>query len=601
MPEQSLDLLPATQAYRRLLKYAYPYWTGFTVAVIGMVIVASSEAGFAAMMRPMLDGSFVDKDPKIIAIIPWALLALFLYRGLGSFLANYCMDWVGRHVIHDLRRQLFSHLLDLPSTFYDNTVRGNLTAKLIYDVEQVAMATTKSVTIVIRDTLTVVALLGWMVFLSWKLSLFFMALVPVMAIIVVNISNRFRRISRAIQSSMGNVNQVTQQVVDGNRVVKVYNAHKQESEKFRLANDFNRRQNMKLALTSAVNIPLVQFFGAFALAAVIFFVTRDSTLRHVTVGTFMSFVTASMMLLAPLRRLTEVTQQVQKGVAAAQSIFYLLDQQVEINQGSKKVDVISGKIEFRQVQFQYQTSESPVLSDINLFIPAGQSIAIVGRSGSGKSTLAALIPRFYELTEGTILLDDTAIEDFDLINLRQQIAIVSQEVALFNDTVYNNIAYGSNSSKSREEVMQAARQANALEFIEDMPQQFDTIVGDQGVLLSGGQRQRISIARALLKNAPILILDEATSALDTESERAIQIALNELMKNRTTLIIAHRLSTIENADVIVVLHKGRIVEQGKHADLLAKNGYYTNLHQQQFQHDTQQTPISDETSVTEYD
>lgn len=558
------------------------------LAIVGMIIVASSEAGFAAMMRPMLDGSFVDKDPKIIAIIPWALMGLFIYRGFGSFAANYCMDWVGRHVVHDLRRLLFTHLLMLPSTFYDTTMRGNLTAKLIYDVEQVAMATTKSVTIVIRDTLTVIALLGWMIYLSWKLSLFFMALVPVMAIIVVYISNRFRRISRAIQSSMGNVNQVTQQVVDGNRVVKVYNAQQQEIEKFKHANDFNRRQNMKLALTGAVNIPLVQFFGAFALASVLFFVTRDAKLQHITVGTFMSFLSASMMLLAPLRRLTEVTQQVQKGVAAAQSIFYLLDREPESNSGQVKVDTISGQIEFREVQFKYQTSETTVLSDINLKIPAGRSVAIVGRSGSGKSTLAALIPRFYEISGGEILLDDIAIRDFDLHSLRQQIAIVSQEVALFNDTVYNNIAYGSNHNKSFDDVLQAARQAYALEFIEELPQKFDTVVGDQGVLLSGGQRQRISIARALLKNAPILILDEATSALDTESERAIQIALNELMKNRSTLIIAHRLSTIENADEIVVLHKGRIVEQGKHAELLAKNGYYTKLHLQEGKHASQQ-------------
>jgi len=586
---ETINLLPASQAYRRLLKYARPYWSGFLLAVFGMIIVASSEAGFAAMMKPMLDGSFVNKDPEIIAIIPWALISLFVYRGVGSFLSNYCMDWVGRHVVHDVRRQLFTHLLILPSTFYDTTLRGNLTAKLIYDVEQVAMATTKSVTIVIRDTLTVMALLGWMIFLSWKLSLFFMTLVPIMAIIVVDISKRFRRISRAIQSSMGNVNQVTQQVVDGNRVVKVYNAREQEIEKFSHANDFNRRQNMKLALTAAVNIPLVQFFAAFALAAVLYFVNNDGQLQHITVGTFMSFLSASMMLLAPLRRLTEVAQQVQKGVAAAQSIFELLDKKTEINSGSVKVESITGKIEFRHVQFSYESSESSVLSDINLSIPAGRSIAIVGRSGSGKSTLAALIPRFYDINGGQLLLDDIPIQEFNLESLRQQIAIVSQEVALFNDTVYNNIAYGSNHDKTREQVIQATVQANALEFIEELPQKFETVIGDQGVLLSGGQRQRLSIARALLKNAPILILDEATSALDTESERSIQTALTELMKNRTTLIIAHRLSTIENADEIIVMHKGSIVEQGKHQELLAKNGYYTKLHKQQGQRESRQS------------
>jgi len=576
-------ILPASQAYRRLLHYARPYWAGFIVAVIGMIVVASSEAGFAAMMKPMLDGSFVERDPKIINMIPWALMLLFIYRGVGSFCANYCMDWVGRHVIHDLRRELFSHLLLLPASFYDKSVRGNLTAKLIYDVEQVAMATTKSVTIVIRDTLTVIALLAWMIYLSWKLSLFFMALVPVMAIIVVYVSKRFRRVSRAIQSSMGNVNQVTQQAVDGNRVVKVYNAHEQETDQFRVANDYNRRQNMKLALTAAINIPLVQFFGAFALAAVLFFVTRDAKLQTITVGTFMSFVSASMMLLAPLRRLTEVMQQVQKGVAAAQSIFALLDENIEQNQGKKVVESVSGKIEFRAVTFQYDSSHAPVLKDINLRIRAGENVAIVGRSGSGNSTLAGLLPRFYDITEGELLLDGIAINELDLDCLRQQIAIVSQEVALFNATIYNNIAYGSNRHRSREDVIQAASQAHALEFIEQLPQQFDTVIGDQGVLLSGGQRQRLSIARALLKNAPILILDEATSALDTESERVIQSALNLLMKNRTTLVIAHRLSTIENADTIIVMDQGRIVEKGKHLELLALNGYYAKLHQQQVQ------------------
>jgi len=587
MPESTV-LLSASQAYRRLLKYAYPYWPGFLLSVIGMVVVASAEAGFAAIMKPMLDGSFVERDPHIIAIMPWALVGLFLYRGLGSFLASYCMDWVGRHVIHKLRHQLFSHLLSLPSSFYDSNTRGNLTAKLIYDVEQVAMASTRSLTVVIRDTLTVFALLAWMIYLSWKLSVFFMALVPAMAVIVVYVSKRYRRISHAIQSSMGNVNQVTHQVVDGNRMVKVYNAQQQERDNFRGANEYNRRQNMKLALTTAIYVPLIQFLGAFALSAVLYFVLRDADLKNVTVGTFMSFLSASIMLLVPLRRLTEITQQVQKGVAAAQSIFYLLDQPAEINQGSYRSDHVRGKIEFRRVQFRYQGASALVLNDINLSIAAGQSVAIVGRSGSGKSSLASLIPRFYDIESGEILVDDKPIQSFDLANLRQHIAIVSQEIALFNDSIYNNIAYGCNREKPRQAVIDAARQANALEFIEAMPQQFDSVIGDQGALLSGGQRQRVSIARALLKNAPILILDEATSALDNESERAIQSALKELMKNRTTFIIAHRLSTIENADLIVVLHQGRIVEQGKHQALLANNSYYAKLHQQQVDHEQQQ-------------
>jgi subfamily B ATP-binding cassette protein MsbA len=458
-------------------------------------------------------------------------------------------------------------------------LRGDLTSKLIYDVEQVAMAVTKSITVVIRDSLTVIALLAWMLYLSWKMSLFFMVLVPIMAIIVVSISKRFRKISRAIQSSMGNVNQVSQQIVDGNRIVKVYNAREHELQKFKVANDFNRQQNMKLALTAAVNLPLVQFFGAFALAGVLFFVTRDSMLQGMTVGTFMSFVSASMMLLAPLRRLTEVAQQVQKGVAAAQSIFLVLDQEQERNSGSVIIDNMQGDVEFRDVEFRYQTSVVPVLQDINLRVKAGESVAIVGKTGSGKSTLVGLLPRFYEISKGAVLIDDVPIQDYELENLREHIDIVSQDITLFNDTIYNNIAYGSNSRKSREEVMQAAKQAHAWEFIEQQPNQFETFIGDQGILLSGGQRQRISIARALLKNAPILILDEATSALDTESERVIQTALTELMKGRSTFVIAHRLSTIENADKIVVMHQGRIVETGTHASLIALNGHYARLHQ----------------------
>lgn len=583
MNEEADIAVSARSAYARLLQFARPYWVGFAAAVLGMVVVAATESSFAALMRPMLDGSFVEKDPNVIRLVPLTLLGIFLFRGLGSFLSTYCMVWIGRNVIRDLRTTIFRHLLRLSPSFYDQTTKGGLTSKLIFDVEQVANATTNAVTIIIRDTLTVIGLSGWMLYLSWKLSLFFLVIVPVMALLVMGISSRFRQISRRIQSSMGNVSQITQQVVEGNRVVKIYGAEEQEQSQFASANDFNRRQNMRLALTSAVSVPVSQFFGGFALAGVLYFATQESMLQTVTVGTFMSFMTASLMLLAPLKRLTQVNQSLQQGVAASQSIFELLDLEEERDQGSIERERVQGNVEFRGVNFRYANAEQQVLTDINFKVSSGLTVAIVGRSGSGKSTLVSLIPRFYDLTGGQILLDGIPIQDYKLPNLRQHVAMVSQDVALFNTTIRNNIAYGSTGAADMGRILAAANSAHALEFIERLPKGFDTNVGDQGLLLSGGQRQRLSIARAILKDAPLLILDEATSALDSESERAIQVALDALMKNRTTFVIAHRLSTIEKADMILVMHQGRIVESGTHRELLQRGGHYAALHQLQFQ------------------
>ena len=580
---EGAEFLPAGQAYRRLLQFARPYWTGFVVAVLGMALVAATESGFAALMKPMLDGSFVEKDPEIIRLVPIALLGIFLVRGIGSFLSSYCMTWIGRNVIRDLRSTIFNQLLCLSSSFYDQTTKGNLTSKLIYDVEQVANATTNAITIVIRDSLTVLGLLIWMLYLSWKLSLFFLFIVPVMGLIVMAISDRFRRISRRIQSSMGNVTQTTQQVVEGNRVVKIYGAEQQERLHFSEANNYNRRQNMRLALTSAISVPVSQFFGAFALAGVLYFATQESMLQAMTPGTFMSFVAASMLLLAPLKRLTQVTQSLQQGVAASQSIFQLLDQPQELDAGAVEKEHVQGIVEFRDVNFRYTNSEQQVLCDINLKAEAGTTVAIVGRSGSGKSTLVSLIPRFYDFGSGEILLDGVPVQDYKLANLRQHLAMVSQDITLFNDTIRNNIAYGVSCDADMERIVAAAKAAHALDFIEALPNGFDTEVGDQGALLSGGQRQRLSIARAILKDAPVLILDEATSALDTESERAIQAAFESLMHNRTTFVIAHRLSTIEKADIILVMHDGKIVERGTHGQLLNAGGHYSALHSLQFQ------------------
>ena len=574
-----------SQVYKRLLGYAWRYSTTFMLAIVGMAVVASTEAGFAWIMKPMLDGTFVNKDPEVIHWLPFGLLGIFIVRGIGGFVSTYGMEHVGRNIIRDMRKQMFTSLMRLPTAFYDQISSAQLTSKLIYDVERVAQAATNAVTIVVRDTFTIIGLLGLLFYTSWKLAVVFLLLGPVITLLVVAVSKRFRRISQRIQSSMGNVTQLSQQITEGHRVVKIFGGENCEDRQFAKANEYNRRQNMKLAATRAISVPVSQFLGACGLAVILFVATSPEMLQALTVGTFMSFVAASMMLLAPMKRLTMVQSTVQQGIAAAQSVFLLLDEESEKDTGTRTIEKAQGKLEFRNVSFAYASSDHAVLSDINFTAQAGEVVAIVGRSGSGKSTLVSLLPRFYDVVEGEILLDDVPLKELKLENLREQISLVSQDIVLFNDTVVNNIAYGSLSEHSEEEIIAAAKAAHALEFIEAMPNGFQTMVGDKGVLLSGGQRQRIAIARALLKDSPIIILDEATSALDTESERYIQDALGALMKSRTTLVIAHRLSTVENADKILVMRDGRIVESGSHAELLAAGKDYASLYQMQFEND----------------
>ena len=574
-----------SQVYKRLLGYAWRYSTTFMLAIVGMAVVASTEAGFAWIMKPMLDGTFVNKDPEVIHWLPFGLLGIFIVRGIGGFVSTYGMEHVGRNIIRDMRKQMFTSLMRLPTAFYDQISSAQLTSKLIYDVERVAQAATNAVTIVVRDTFTIIGLLGLLFYTSWKLAVVFLLLGPVITLLVVAVSKRFRRISQRIQSSMGNVTQLSQQITEGHRVVKIFGGENCEDRQFAKANEYNRRQNMKLAATRAISVPVSQFLGACGLAVILFVATSPEMLQALTVGTFMSFVAASMMLLAPMKRLTMVQSTVQQGIAAAQSVFLLLDEESEKDTGTRTIEKAQGKLEFRNVSFAYASSDHAVLSDINFTAQAGEVVAIVGRSGSGKSTLVSLLPRFYDVVEGEILLDDLPLKELKLENLREQISLVSQDIVLFNDTVVNNIAYGSLSEHSEEEIIAAAKAAHALEFIEAMPNGFQTMVGDKGVLLSGGQRQRIAIARALLKDSPIIILDEATSALDTESERYIQDALGALMKSRTTLVIAHRLSTVENADKILVMRDGRIVESGSHAELLAAGKDYASLYQMQFEND----------------
>ena len=579
-PEEITD---GTVIYRRLLKYVAPYKLAFFLAVLGMACAAATDAGLAAMLKPILDGGFVEKDPEWIQILPILFIGIALLRGIGTFTATFLMAWIGRHIIKTLRREMFIHMLSLPTSFYDASSSGKLISKFTFDVEQVAEAATDAITIVVRDVLTIIFLLSLMFYTSWQLSLVILLLAPVIVVLVKFVNKRFRRISTRIQASMGDVTQVSEEAIEGHRVIKTFGGQEYEAAHFETINEGNRRQFMKLIATSATSVQVIQFISACALAGIIYLATLGPMLESITPGTFMSFLAAMMMMLTPVKRLTTVNVIIQRGIAAAHSLFGLLDAKAEVDNGTIQVERVEGAIEFKDVCFGYEQSKGTVLSDVSFRAEAGETIAFVGKSGSGKTTLASLLPRFYDYTSGQITIDGHDIYDFTLENLRQQIALVGQNVTLFNDTIGRNIAYGSLKNCSEAEIIQAAKAAHAMEFIETLPEGLDTMVGDNGVLLSGGQRQRLAIARALLKDAPILILDEATSALDSESERYIQAALDVLMRHRTTFVIAHRLSTIEKADTIIVMHEGKIVEQGKHKQLLTMGGYYANLYHLQYE------------------
>jgi ATP-binding cassette, subfamily B, bacterial MsbA len=570
------------QIYARLLRYSTPHWKAFAISMVAMLIFAATNTGFAALMKPMIDGSFVAKDPKAIQFVPLMIIGLFVARGLANFVSAYCMSWVGREVIRELRRAMFAKLLCLPARFYDKTPSGELLAKLIYDVEQVNQAATNALTNVVKDGFTIIGLLVWMAYINWALTLIFVVAGPPIAYLMTKVNQRFRGISSRIQHSMADVTAVSEEAISGHRVVKIFGGESYEAQRFDSINETNRKLNMKMAAISAASVGTIELIAASALAGIIYLATLPSVLGTISVGGFMSFVVAMMLLLPSIKRLTTVMPMVQRGVAAAESIFLLLDRETEQNHGSKRIARARGRVEFRQVSFVYDEDKGEVLKDINLNIAPGQCIALVGRSGSGKSSLVSLLPRFYEVSRGGIFLDGDDIRELYLDNLRQHIAWVGQSVVLFNDTIAHNIAYGGLGVVNEAEVIRAAEAAHAMEFIAGLPDGLNTLVGENGVLLSGGQRQRLAIARALLKNAPVLILDEATSALDSESERHIQAALAEVMRHRTTLVIAHRLSTVENADQIVVLDQGRIVEQGRHAELLAKDGHYAGLYKMQF-------------------
>ena len=576
--KQNSQSLPTS----RLFRYVLPYTLGFVFSIIGMIVIASTETGLAALMKPMLDGSFVNKDPQTIRFIPLAIMGIFIVRGVAGFAANYGMSWVSRNVVRDMRQEIYSHFMDLPTRFYDQNTAGHLSSKLVYDAEQVGLATSNAITIIIRDTFTIIGLLAWMVYLNWQLSLIFVVISPAITFLMLLISRRFRVISRRIQRSIGNVSQAAQQLVNGQRIVKIFGAKQQENQAFHKINEFTSKQQLKMAVTSALSVPVSQLLAAAAISGLLYVATKPSFLEAITVGTFMSFVTAAMLLLAPMKRLAKVMSSWEKGMAAAISIFELLDQPKEQDNGTIEVDRVKGDIEFSHVSFGYAKDRNMALHDVSFRVHPGQTVAIVGKSGSGKSTLVNLIPRLYEAESGSIQIDGISVTQMKLDDLRRQIALVSQDITLFDDTVANNIAFGNREKVKEDDIIQAAQAANAMEFIDNLPDGIHTQIGDKGNSLSGGQRQRIAIARAIFKDAPILILDEATSALDTHAERYIQSALDRLMKGRTTLVIAHRLSTIENADVILVMSDGKIIEQGNHSGLISCDGHYAALHRMQF-------------------
>jgi subfamily B ATP-binding cassette protein MsbA len=567
--------------YFRLLRYVAPYWRAFAIAILTMILVAGTEPLFPALMKPLLDGSFVDRDPTTIKLVPLALIGLFLVRGVIGFFSDYALNWVANRVVLDLRAQMFGRMVNLPTRYYDDVSSGVLISKLAYDVMGVTAAATTVLTVMVRDTLTIAGLLAWMFYLDWKLALITLVIGPVIALVIHAFSGRLRDMSRGAQHAMGDITHVLEEAIECHKVVKVFGGQEYEQRHFGQAIKKMRDFAMRQTIAAGASVPLVQVFAAIAVAVIIYYSTQQT--GAVTVGSFVSFMTATLMLLTPLKHLTGVNAALQRGLAAAESVFAIIDEKPEQDSGTQVISRAQGRLEFDRLSFAYPNATRPALAGINLKINSGETVALVGASGGGKTTLANLIPRFYQPDSGRILLDGIDIQSLTLASLRANLALVSQDVVLFNDTVAANIAYGPLAGASVAGITAAAEAAHAMEFIREMPQGLQTMIGENGVRLSGGQRQRLAIARALLKNAPVLILDEATSALDTESERVVQAALETLMHGRTTLVIAHRLSTIEKANRIVVLQKGAIAEVGSHAELIARDGLYAHLYKIQFE------------------
>ncbi|MDO6823385.1 lipid A export permease/ATP-binding protein MsbA [Marinobacter sp. 1_MG-2023] len=578
---KSLKVGDSWPTYKRLLTYVKPFWLAFSLAVVGNVIYAAASTGMAAAMEYVIAAIENPTDQNRL-LLTFLIVGVFSFRGVGTFMSQYFISYVGRQVINALRNDVFNRLMTLPSRYFDENAAGRLVSKLTFNVEQVAEAATNAITITLREGLTIIGLLGFMLYTNWKLTLVFLAVGPLIAAVVSYASKRFRKISQRIQGSMGDITHVASESIAGYRVVRTFGGTEYEKQRFQKVNENNLKQSLKMASTQAISIPVIQTLVAIAIAALVWTMLAPEIRGEMTTGQLVAFITAATTMAKPIRQVTSVHAKIQKGVAAAYDVFETVDEVPEQDPGSYAPERVDGDIEFDKVSFRYRDQLDDVLKDVSVEIPAGKSVALVGRSGSGKSTMVSLLPRFYEYTDGDIRIDGHSLKDFSLKALRSQIALVTQNVVLFNDSIAANIAYGALRNCSRDEIREAAAKAHALEFIDRMPDGLDTMIGDNGVMLSGGQRQRLAIARALLKDAPILILDEATSALDSESERHIQEALETVIQGRTTLVIAHRLSTIEKADRILVMENGRIIESGAHDELLARSGAYAQLHQMQF-------------------